>query len=219
MTHKNIRKKVFVREYSTDSRVSKIKISLVLYMGITAGFLISDTTTKNQFAKKPRGLRTIRDHRSKRLKKTHPTGCGNKTQKNLEIFFLTSLKMNLKLVTTVIFMRFSVAIIAAVSDFLYLARIFGKLILFIQLLKSILETILKTTLHKTSNFQCIFEHTYCHHQPKCSKLQIITNSTFVFDRFSKEFSEMYRHELVLRSVRFRSVLFGFVAMKVHLKHV
>ena len=62
-------------------------------------------------------------------------------------------------------MRFSVAIIAAVSDFLYLARIFGKLILFIQLLKSILKTILR----KTNDFQRIFEHTYCHHRPKCSK--------------------------------------------------
>ena len=74
--------------------------------------------------------------------------------------------MNLKLVTTVIFMRFSVAIIAAVSDFLYLARFFGKLILFIQLLKLILKTILR----KTSNFQWIFNHTYCHHRPKCSKV-------------------------------------------------
>ena len=74
--------------------------------------------------------------------------------------------MNLKLVTTVIFMRFSVAIIAAVSDFLYLARFFGKLILFIQLLKSILKTILR----KTSNFQWIFDRTYSHHRPKCSKI-------------------------------------------------
>ena len=43
-------------------------------------------------------------------------------------------------------MRLSVAIIAAVSDFLYLARIFGKLILFIQLLKSIFKTILRKKL-------------------------------------------------------------------------
>ena len=74
--------------------------------------------------------------------------------------------MNLKLVTTVNFMRFSVAISAAVSEFLYLPPIFGKLILFIQLLKLILKTILR----KTSNFQWIFDHTYCHHRPKCSKI-------------------------------------------------
>ena len=132
----------------------------------TAGFPFRDTTTKNQFAKKPRGLRTFRDHRWKRLEKAHPTDCSVNTQKIGNLVFLTSSKMNLKLVTTFNFMRFSVAIIAAVSDFLYLARIFGKLILFIQLLKSILKTILR----KTSNFQWIFDHTCCHHRPKRLKI-------------------------------------------------
>ena len=39
---------------------------------ITAGLAIPDTHTKNQFPKKPKGLRQIRDHRWKALGEENP---------------------------------------------------------------------------------------------------------------------------------------------------
>ena len=64
-------------------------------VGLTAGLPVLCSCTKNQFAKIPRGLRRIRDHRWKALEKAHLNGGGTHFLKLFfgDLFFLTPQKL------------------------------------------------------------------------------------------------------------------------------